>query len=60
MCRFLCGSVVRLFRYGRNLYREILLQAQQIGWLAFLNTVRTERFNDVMCLVTRIPAIEAA
>jgi hypothetical protein len=30
------------------------------GWLAFLNTVRTERFNDIMGLKARIPAIAAA
>ena len=36
------------------------LKSLEGRWLAFLNTVRTERFNDVMCLMTRIPAIEAA
>jgi hypothetical protein len=29
-------------------------------WLAFLNTVRTERFNDIMGLKARVPAIAAA
>jgi len=30
------------------------------GWLAFLNTVRTERFDDIMCLTSRIRAFPAA
>ena len=32
----------------------------EIKWLAFLNTVRTERFNDIVSLQPRIPGIAAA
>jgi hypothetical protein len=37
-----------------------MLYINALDWLAFLNTVRTERFNDIMGLKARIPAIATA
>jgi hypothetical protein len=39
---------------------RMLASGDRTGWLAFLNTVRTERFDQVLALKALLPAIGKA
>jgi site-specific DNA recombinase len=71
-CTWEDGKVIPRFRRPFDLLAETAASATAVAaeetaespkteiWLAFLNTVRTERFNDIMGLKARIPAIATA
>jgi hypothetical protein len=44
----------------RSPFDLMVNRTDHTSWLAFLNTVRTERFDHVLALQSRLPAITAA
>src|SRR6516162_3278868 len=61
------GEARKRNRFFKPVVKPVLSERAQeggkmngINWLAFLNTVRTERFNDIVSLQPRIPGIPAA